>query len=134
VRIGESQRTHPVSALVPVGDEASRQLELRIAMDASELPVGSAVEVGMPSAARRPVVAVPRDAVILRREGDFVLRVGRDGKAERLAVETGTEVGELVEVTGDVKPGDRLIVRGGERVEPGQAVTIQASARATAAR
>ncbi len=134
VRIGESQRTHPVSALVPVGDEASRQLELRIAMDASELPVGSAVEVGMPSAAKRPVVAVPRDAVILRREGDFVLRVGRDGKAERLAVETGTEVGELVEVTGAVKPGDRLIVRGGERVEPGQAVTIQAPARATAAR
>ena len=80
----------------------------------------------MPSAAKRAVVAVPRDAVILRREGDFVLRVGRDGKAERLAVETGAEVGELVEVSGDVRPGDRLIVRGGERIEPGQAVVIQA--------
>jgi RND family efflux transporter MFP subunit len=126
VRVGGAERAHPVSALVPVGDEASRQLELRIAMDANELPVGSAVEVGMPSAARRPVVAVPRDAVILRREGDFVLRVGRDGKAERLPVETGAEVGELVEVSGDVQPGDRLVVRGGERVEAGQAVVIQA--------
>ncbi|HEY0503375.1 MAG TPA: efflux RND transporter periplasmic adaptor subunit [Lysobacter sp.] len=125
VRAGAAERTHPVSALVPVGDEASRQLELRIAMDADELPVGSAVEVGMPSAGKRAVVAVQRDAVILRREGDFVLRVGGDGKAERLAVKTGTEVGELVEITGNVKPGDRLIVRGGERVEPGQAVTIQ---------
>ena len=28
-----AKRPHPVSALVPVGDEASRQLELRIAMD-----------------------------------------------------------------------------------------------------
>lgn len=134
VRTGDGQRAHVVSALVPVGDEASRQLELRIAMDAGELPVGTAVEVGMPSDAERKVVAVPRDAVILRREGDFVLRVDGAGKAERLDVKTGTEVGELVEVAGDVRPGDRLIVRGGERVEPGQAVTVQDLARAVSAR
>lgn len=126
VRADGAERTHPVSALVPVGDEASRQLELRIAMDDGELPVGSAVEVGMPSAEKRAVVAVPRDAILLRREGDSVLRVGRDGKAERLAVETGAQVGELVEISGDVRAGDRLIVRGGERIEPGQAVAIQA--------
>jgi RND family efflux transporter MFP subunit len=134
VRVGDSERGHPVSALVPVGDEASRQLELRIRMDASEFPVGTAVEVGMPSAARRAVVAVPRDAVILRREGDFVLRVGGDNKAERLPVKTGTEVGDLVEVSGNVKAGDRLIVRGGERVEPGQSVTIQDLSRAVSVR
>lgn len=140
VRVGKSgataqERTHPVSALVPVGDEASRQLELRIAMDIGELPVGSAVDVGMPSARKRNVVAVPRDAVILRREGDFVLRVAADNTAERLPVETGTEVEGLVEVDGAVKAGDRLIVRGGERIEPGQSVVIQPErSRATALR
>lgn len=133
VRVAGTERMHPVSALVPVGDEASRQLELRIAMTANELPVGSAVDVGMPSAAVRNAVAVPRDAVVLRPDGDFVWRV-TDGKAERLVVRTGTEVGELVEVTGGVQPGDRLIVRGGERVEPGQAVTVQDLSRASAAR
>lgn len=132
---GAKERTHAVSALVPVGDEASRQLELRIAMDIGELPVGTAVDVGMPSARKRAVVAVPRDAVILRREGDFVLRVAADNKAERLPVTTGTEVAGMVEVAGAVKPGDRLIVRGGERIEAGQAVTIQQDlARATASR
>jgi len=128
-------RTHPVSALVPVGDEASRQLELRIAMDTGELPVGTAVDVGMPGARRRSVVAVPRDAVILRREGDYVLRVASNDTAERLPVKTGTEVGGLVEVQGAVKPGDRLIVRGGERIEAGEAVSIHPDlARATASR
>ncbi|BDU17381.1 efflux RND transporter periplasmic adaptor subunit [Lysobacter auxotrophicus] len=128
-------RTHPVSALVPVGDEASRQLELRIAMDTGELPVGTAVDVGMPGARKRSVVAVPRDAVILRREGDYVLRVASNDTAERLPVKTGTEVGGLVEVQGAVKPGDRLIVRGGERIEAGQAVSIQPDlSRATASR
>jgi RND family efflux transporter MFP subunit len=130
VRVAGKEEAHPVSAFVPVGDEASRQLELRIALGAQELPVGSAVEVGMPSDAPRRVVAVPRDAVILRREGNFVLRVDLAGKAERLAVEAGTEVGDLVEVNGAVKAGDRLIVRGGERVEPGQRVTIQPLGRA----
>ncbi|MDR0184664.1 efflux RND transporter periplasmic adaptor subunit [Lysobacter arvi] len=128
-------RSHPVSALVPVGDEASRQFELRIAMDDGELPVGTAVDVGIPDARKRAVVAVPRDAVILRRDGDYVLRVAANDIAERLPVKTGAQVGGLVEVQGAVKPGDRLIVRGGERIEAGQAVTIQQDlSRATAAR
>lgn len=134
VRVQGKEELHPVSAFVPVGDESSRQLELRIALDTQELPVGSAVEVGMPSDAPRKVVAVPRDAVILRREGNFVLRVDSANKAERLAVESGTEVGDLVEVSGAVKPGDRLIVRGGERVEPGQAVDVQPLTRAVTMR
>ena len=126
VRAGGKEQSHPVSAMVPVGDEASRQLELRIALGDETLPVGSAVEVGLPSDSPRVAVAVPRDAVILRREGNFVLRVGSDGKAERVPVKSGTEVGDLVEVSGAVKAGDRLIVRG---VEPGQLVAIQAMAR-----
>jgi RND family efflux transporter MFP subunit len=129
VRAGGKEQSHPVSAMVPVGDEASRQLELRIALGNEVLPVGSAVEVGLPSDSPRVAVAVPRDAVILRREGNFVLRVGSDGKAERVPVQSGTEVGDLIEVSGAVRAGDRLIVRGGERVEAGQLVTIQAMAR-----
>jgi len=134
LRVEGREAAQPITALVPVGDEASRQLELRIALGASPLPVGTAVDVGMPSAVPHRAVAVPRDALILRREGSFVLRVGADGKAERLPVEAGTEVGDLVEISGAVKPGDRLIVRGGERVEPGQAVTIQEPARAVTMR
>lgn len=125
VRSADGERDYPVSALVPVGDEASRQLELRIALGGAQAPVGTAVEVGLPSAEPRSVVAVPRDAVILRREGDFVLRVDNAGKAERLAVKTGATVDGLVEISGDVRAGDRLIVRGGERVDAGQSVSVQ---------
>lgn len=125
VRSGGEEHTYPVSALVPVGDETSRQLELRIAVAGLDIPVGTAVDVGLPSAEARTVVAVPRDAVILRREGDFVMRVDTTGKAERVPVKTGAEVDGLVEVTGGVSAGDRLIVRGGERVESGQSLDIQ---------
>jgi RND family efflux transporter MFP subunit len=134
LRIAGTESVNAISAMVPVGDEASRQLELRISMASLQLPVGTAVEVGLPSEAERDVLAVPRDAVILRREGSFVLRVDAADKAERIAVETGANLDGLVEVQGDLRAGDRLIVRGGERVQPGQTVTIQDLAEATALR
>jgi RND family efflux transporter MFP subunit len=134
LRVAGIESVNAISAMVPVGDEASRQLELRISMASQRLPVGTAVEVGLPSEAERDVLAVPRDAVILRREGSFVLRVDAADKAERIAVETGANLDGLVEVQGDLRAGDRLIVRGGERVQPGQTVTIQNSTEATALR
>jgi RND family efflux transporter MFP subunit len=134
LRSGSVESEHRVTALVPVGDEASRQLDLRIDATALQLPVGSAVDVGLPSDRTREVLAAPRDALILRREGNFVLRVDAASKAERVPVETGEALDGLVEVRGALRAGDRLIVRGGERVEPGQAVDVQTSAIATAAR
>nr|WP_298130843.1 efflux RND transporter periplasmic adaptor subunit [uncultured Pseudoxanthomonas sp.] len=125
VRSAGEEGTYPVSAMVPVGDETSRQLELRIAVQGLDIPVGTAVDVGLPSAATRTVVAVPRDAVMLRREGDFVVRVDAAGKAERVPVKTGADMDGLVEVSGSVRVGDRLVIRGGERVEPGQRLDIQ---------
>ena len=51
-------------------------------------------------------------------------RIGEDGTAERVPVTTGIAQGTLIEVDG-ISPGDRVVVRGGERLRPGQAVTIQ---------
>lgn len=134
IRTGDDAHVLHVSALVPVGDETSRQLELRIAPNGRPWPVGTALEVGLPRAAVRPVVAVPRDAIVLRREGDFVLRISTEGKAERLSVKPGEEINGMVEVEGPVRPGDRLVVRGGERLTPGQAVSIEPSVARVAAR
>jgi RND family efflux transporter MFP subunit len=122
---GAEQRGR-VRAVVPVGDASSRQFELRLALDASHWPIGSALEVGLPSAAPREVVAVPRDALLLRPGEAFVLRVADDDSAERVPVRTGSAQGEWIEVSGDVQAGDRLIVRGGERLQPGQKVRIEA--------
>jgi RND family efflux transporter MFP subunit len=134
VRDGTDTHALRVSAVVPVGDEASRQLELRVDVAGRDWPVGTALDVGMPRAAARNVVAVPQDALVMRREGDYVLRVGEDGIAERLPVVPGERIDGMVAVEGAVRPGDRLVVRGGERIAPGQAVTVDAPVAAVAAR
>lgn len=127
VLAGDASGDHRISAVVPVGDEASRQLEIRVALDETRLPVGSAVELAIPADRPRQVVAVPRDAVLLRRDGNYVIRVDDGERAQRVAVELGDELDELVEVDGPLNAGDLLVVLGGERLEPGQPVRIEAT-------
>jgi RND family efflux transporter MFP subunit len=122
-----------IRAIVPVGDERSRMIEVRIAMSGTGWPIGSAVRVDLPASRQSAGLMVPRDAVIVRADGAHVFRVGKGEKgdvAERIAVRVGSGDSERVEVTGSLAAGDRVIVRGGERLRPGQPVKI-ATAPAT---
>jgi len=122
VEIAHKYIVAPVRAIVPVGDEASRTIEIRVALKAGQAFVGDAAKVMVPSAAPRDVLAVPRDALVLREDNTYLFKVDGKNVATRVAVETGTEDGSMVEVHGPVKPGDRVIVRGAERLEAGQKV------------
>jgi RND family efflux transporter MFP subunit len=114
-----------VRAVVPVGDGASRQFELRVTLDDAAPLIGSALEVGLPSAAAQEQLAVPEDAIVLRPGERYVVRVSAENTAERIPVELGATVDQWVAVSGDLRPGDRLVVRGAERVRPGQPLDIQ---------
>jgi len=115
-------------AIVPVGDTVSRSLELRIVVPSNAVTVGDAVRVYIPSAEPRSVLAVPRDALVLREDNTYIFKVDGKNTAQRIAVETGTEDGTLVEVKGPIAPGERVIVRGAERLEAGEKVhAIRAS-------
>ncbi len=109
-------------AAIPVGDEVSRMMEIRLLLEPGNWVIGSAVKVSIPSAASRQVVAVPRDALILRANSTYVFRINAENKAERVTVSTGIASGSMIEVKGNVEIGDRVVVRGGERLREGQSV------------
>ena len=114
----------PVSYVIPVGDERSRMFEVRIAAENPAWIIGSPVRVALPNSEPRELVAIPRDGLVLRGSNIFVMRVKNDNTVEKVSVETGIGLGGFVEVIGKVDQGDKIITRGGERVEAGQAVTI----------
>jgi RND family efflux transporter MFP subunit len=121
------QATSRIRAIVPVGDERSRLLEVRVGLADEGWTVGSAVRVDLPAARVASSLVVPRDAVIVRADGAHVFRVASGDVAERIAVRLGNGSSDRVEVEGSLAPGDRVIVRGGERLRAGQAVTITTS-------
>ena len=112
-----------VRTIVPVGDDRSRLYELRLSIPESGWPVGQTVRVAVPTALPISVVAIHRDALVLRRGGATVFRVGPDNTAEAVSVITGIAAGEFIEVTG-IRTGDRVVTRGGERLRSGQTVKI----------
>jgi len=114
----------PMRALVPVGDSVSRTMELRITLENSGLMVGSPVRVSLPSAKPKEVVAVPRDAIILRADSQYVFVV-KDGQAERQEVELGYAEGDMIEIMGNVTADAEVIIRGGERLRDGQSISYQ---------
>ena len=121
-----------IRAIVPVGDERSRLLEVRVGLGDGGWTIGSAVRVELPAARVASSLVVPRDAVIVRADGAHVFRVARGDVAERVPVRLGNGSSDRVEVQGGLAPGDRVIVRGGERLRPGQAVTITTSSASVA--
>ena len=133
VSLGAERVKATIRAIVPVGDQLTRTMEIRLALPDAHWNIGSAVRVALPQTAPRPVVAAHRDAVILRADRVSVYVVNEDMTARQIDVELGAAEGDLIEIIGDVMPGDRVIIRGAERLRDGQKVTI-GEAKGAAAR
>jgi RND family efflux transporter MFP subunit len=118
------ERPGKVRTVVPVSDDRSRQFEVRVALEKSDWLVGAAVEVSLPSAEGRTAITIPRDALVIRQGRSYVLRVTNANTVEELNVTPGIAVADVVEVHSQLVPGDRLVVRGAERLSAGQAVKI----------
>ena len=129
VRSEERDARATLRTVVPVGDERSRLLEVRAVFPDEQAPegwvVGAGVRLALPKSQATEGVSIPRDALVLRDGETWVFRVGAGDQAERLAVETGQGAGGWIEVSGDLAVGDRVIVRGAERLRPGQKVRIR---------
>ena len=124
VRSGSVDRLHSVRAVVPVGDAVSRMVEIRLSAAEGDWLVGTPVKVSLPSATPVTAVAVPRDALVERGGESFVYKVTAEGTAEQIIANIQSTVGLWVGIANGIDPGDQVIIRGGERLAPGQEVEI----------
>jgi RND family efflux transporter MFP subunit len=124
IRTGSVEVTGMVRTVVAVGSENTHQFELRLDIESNRFPVGQTVRVSVPVSTARKVLVVPRDALVLRPEGISVFIVDEEKKAQQIMVTTGIDAGEEIEVNGDLKDGDTVIIRGNERIRSGQTVSI----------
>jgi len=116
----------PLRSKVSVGGENLHVFELRLDIQ-QPLPVGQSVRVTIPTAAVSEVLAVPRDALVLRTTGATVFVVNEDDTARQVNVTTGNGQGDWIEIAGSVLPGERVVIRGNERLQTGQSVSVSES-------
>jgi RND family efflux transporter MFP subunit len=116
-----------VRSIVPAGDPRSQSFEVLVDLPAARdvrLTAGSVVQVELPLGEPQSLLAVPRDALIIRADGLTLFRVGPDNKAERIAVTTGVADADWVAIEGPVSGSDVVVVRGGENLQDGALVKV----------
>jgi RND family efflux transporter MFP subunit len=85
------------------------------------LASNQSVTVQIPIGGANEVVTVHKDAIVILK-GRTMVYVVEDGKAAIRQVMTGNAIGARFEVKSGLKPGDIVVVRGNERLRPGQSV------------
>ena len=113
-----------VRTVIPVGDDVSRLYEIRVEFDNSQWPVGTAVEIATPIKEKQNVIAVSRDALVIRQSSIIIYRINSENIAEPVPVTLGISNTSHIQVIGNIKENDKIVVRGNERLRPGQAVQI----------
>ena len=86
---------------------------------------GQLVKVTVPIQATKNTLTVHRDALILRKDGTYVVKIDIDNKVHRLPVIVQNGTFDRVSIEGDLKAGDNVAIRGAERLNEGQQVVVQ---------
>ena len=120
----ETRSETVVKALVPSGDERSRMIEVRVAIPDGDWVVGEAVRIALPNGPDSRRLAVSRDALVLRDSQVYVFKVLDDSTAQRVAVNPGNGKGNIVTIEGNLSADDKVVIRGAETLENGQAVRV----------
>jgi RND family efflux transporter MFP subunit len=114
-----------VRALVPTENPLTRTRAVRLTPTRKKrvvaLAIGQSVTVSVPIGAERLVLSVHKDAVMVRGGRSLVVLMA-DGAATFQPVDLGAAVGGRFVVNSGLKVGDQVVIRGNERLRPGQKI------------
>jgi len=122
-----TEHTASVRAVVPEENAMTRTRIVRFTptFGATKTPLAAnaAATVILPVGASAPALTVHKDAIV-RRGQQAIVYVAQENKAEMRPVRLGRAAGPRFEVLEGLAEGDLAIVRGNERLRPGQAVVL----------
>lgn len=106
-------------------DPAKRAFSVEVEFDNGKrkLSPGLSTEIAVKVYENKEAIIVPRNLIQTNGETKYVFIV-KDGAAEMRKLTTGEENGLYIEVTDGLLPGDKLIVKGVNRVTDGQKINV----------
>lgn len=103
-------------------------LKGRFPNDDGSLWPGGFVNVRLQLYVEPDALVIPAAAVVSGQQGNFVFVIQPDSSASTKAVTVTRTAGDFAIVTGDVQPGDRVVIDGQLRLRQGSKVQIKAAA------
>lgn len=122
-----------VERIVPQADVRSRTFPVKVLLEnprlgkAHKFTSGMICHVTLPVGRVQKVTVVPKDALVLGDElAVYVAENGKEGAvARKVPVELGAgSYDNLIQVSGNLQPGQSVIIRGNERLMPGQPLNV----------
>jgi RND family efflux transporter MFP subunit len=151
VRLGDSVRvlveampresfTGQVARIVPQADLRSRSFPVKIRMANPKTEHGHLLKAGMMArvtmgvGAPQQALLVPKDALVLGGPSPAVMAVAVEPQtkatvARLVPVQLGVSDASLIQVIGELRAGDQVIVVGNERVRPGQPIAVESATK-----
>lgn len=96
----------------------SMAVELDVFNRDGSLSPGMYPAVKWPVRRSHPALVVPKTSVVTTTERTFVIRA-KNGRAEWVDVKKGAADGDLIEVTGNIQAGDKVVRRGTDEIRDG---------------
>lgn len=129
-----------VAAIVPKADEKSRTFPVRVALKNQQqsdgtplLKPGMFAKVELPVDQKSHVLLVPKDSLVLGGPQPMIYVVAFDDKTKKktvrpVPVQLGIAMNSWIEVRGELKAKQEVVVEGNERLRPGAEVVTEAAA------
>ena len=134
-----------VTQIVPQADLRSRSFPVKIRLKNEFTPDGQPVlkpgmfaKAVLPVESKQAVLMAPKDAIVMGGAEPIVYVVDADakdrgkGKVRPVAVRMGVADGGMVEISGAISAGQRVVVEGNERLMPGREVVATERVEAAA--
>ena len=127
VTVGDDNNSYEavLRAIVPEENPLTRTQRVRFTPDKKmaqlALSINQAVTINLPLGLQEEVITVHKDAIILRQGTTFVYVVDA-GKANLRPIKLGIAVGGRFVVLDGLLEGELTVIRGNERLQPGQDV------------
>jgi RND family efflux transporter MFP subunit len=114
-----------IQAVFPKGDPNARTFPVKIAMNNPDMKIKGGMEahVAFNLMEQQESLVIHKDAVVISGKERFVFVV-MDGSVTPVPIVILGYFENSAAVEGDLKPGDKVVIRGNERLRPGQPVKV----------
>lgn len=104
-----------------LGSMRSEAIEIDVQNKGGQLKPGMYAEVQIPMVSGAKSMLVPNNAIIRSTEHEYVIAVN-NGKANLINVKEGLASSDSTEVFGNLKAGDKIVLRGNDEIKQGDSI------------